>query len=317
MAALGEVPFGRYYGSVDSTPLFVLLAGAYYERTGDRRVDRVDLAAISSGRSTGSTLRRRRRRRLRRVRAAHVAKDWSSKGWKDSQDSVFHADGDLAEAPIALVRGAGLRLRRPARGGGAGPGAGATAARPRRWRARPRRSASASRRRSGARTVDLRAGPRRREAPLRGAFVERRAVPLHRHRAPGAGAAGRPIAARARTCSPAGASARSTPREARYNPMSYHNGSVWPHDNALIAAGFARYGFGDAVGPVLTGTVRREPVLRSAPHAGAVLRFSRAPRRRPDALSRGLLAAGLGGGQRVPAAAGGPGPHDCRPGSNV
>ncbi|MFX5464702.1 hypothetical protein ABTD44_20220, partial [Acinetobacter baumannii] len=31
--------------------------------------------------------------------------------------------------------------------------------------------------------------------------------------------------------------------EARYNPMSYHNGSVWPHDNALIAAGFARYGF--------------------------------------------------------------------------
>jgi glycogen debranching enzyme len=30
--------------------------------------------------------------------------------------------------------------------------------------------------------------------------------------------------------------------EARYNPMSYHNGSVWPHDNALIAAGFARYG---------------------------------------------------------------------------
>src|SRR5678810_948502 len=35
MAALGEIPFGRYYGSVDSTPLFVILAGAYYERTGD------------------------------------------------------------------------------------------------------------------------------------------------------------------------------------------------------------------------------------------------------------------------------------------
>src|SRR5699024_1633948 len=31
--------------------------------------------------------------------------------------------------------------------------------------------------------------------------------------------------------------------EARYNPMSYHNGSVWPHDNALIAQGMARYGF--------------------------------------------------------------------------
>ena len=35
MAALGEVPFGRYYGSIDATPLFVVLAGAYYERTGD------------------------------------------------------------------------------------------------------------------------------------------------------------------------------------------------------------------------------------------------------------------------------------------
>ena len=40
--------------------------------------------------------------------------------------------------------------------------------------------------------------------------------------------------------------------EARYNPMSYHNGSVWPHDNALIAAGFARYGFADLVGTILT-----------------------------------------------------------------
>src|ERR671939_312118 len=36
MARLGEVPFGRYYGSVDATPLFVMLAGAYFERTGDR-----------------------------------------------------------------------------------------------------------------------------------------------------------------------------------------------------------------------------------------------------------------------------------------
>jgi glycogen debranching enzyme len=36
--------------------------------------------------------------------------------------------------------------------------------------------------------------------------------------------------------------------ERRYNPMSYHNGSVWPHDNAMIAAGFARYGFNDLLG---------------------------------------------------------------------
>jgi glycogen debranching enzyme len=39
----------------------------------------------------------------------------------------------------------------------------------------------------------------------------------------------------------------------RYNPLSYHNGSVWPHDNALIAAGLSRYGFKDMAGEVLSG----------------------------------------------------------------
>jgi glycogen debranching enzyme len=41
--------------------------------------------------------------------------------------------------------------------------------------------------------------------------------------------------------------------ETRYNPMSYHNGSVWPHDNALIAAGLARYGHQDGALRILTG----------------------------------------------------------------
>jgi glycogen debranching enzyme len=43
--------------------------------------------------------------------------------------------------------------------------------------------------------------------------------------------------------------------EARYNPMSYHNGSVWPHDNALIAMGLARYGHRDAVLKIFQGQV--------------------------------------------------------------
>src|SRR5438876_7151050 len=41
--------------------------------------------------------------------------------------------------------------------------------------------------------------------------------------------------------------------EARFNPMSYHNGSIWPHDNALIAAGFGRYGFKESAAMVLAG----------------------------------------------------------------
>jgi glycogen debranching enzyme len=41
--------------------------------------------------------------------------------------------------------------------------------------------------------------------------------------------------------------------EARYNPLSYHNGSVWPHDNSLVASGMARYGFKDYAGKILLG----------------------------------------------------------------
>src|SRR5262249_22015424 len=39
--------------------------------------------------------------------------------------------------------------------------------------------------------------------------------------------------------------------EARYNPLSYHNGSIWPHDNAVIAGGLARYGFKNLAGKIL------------------------------------------------------------------
>jgi len=102
MAILGEVPFRRYYGSVDSTPLFIMLAGAYFERTGDmglieelwsnieaaltwidRYGDRDGDGFVEYGRRNQSGL--------------------VNQGWKDSHDSVFHADGALAEGPIALV----------------------------------------------------------------------------------------------------------------------------------------------------------------------------------------------------------------------
>ena len=55
--------------------------------------------------------------------------------------------------------------------------------------------------------------------------------------------------------SPGGAFARSPPASARYNPMSYHNGSIWPHDNAIVAAGLARYGFTGAARRILTAMV--------------------------------------------------------------
>ena len=101
MAALGEVPFGRYYGSVDATPLFIVLAGSYYERTGDREFlqqlwPHIELALQwinKFGDMDGDGFVEY---------AQRSSKGLVQQGWKDSNDSVFHADGTLAEAPVAL-----------------------------------------------------------------------------------------------------------------------------------------------------------------------------------------------------------------------
>ena len=101
MAATGEVPFARYYGSVDSTPLFVMLAGAYLQRTGNLQLVRRlwpnlkrALAWIDTyGDCDGDGFVEYQQQ---------SSKGLVQQGWKDSQDSVFHADGRMAEAPIAL-----------------------------------------------------------------------------------------------------------------------------------------------------------------------------------------------------------------------
>src|SRR6202011_3992376 len=102
MAALHEVPFGLYYGSVDATPLFVMLAGIYAERTGDDAII-VELwpaieAALAwidgAGDPDGDGF-------LEYYRATE--RGLANQGWKDSQDAIFHADGRLAQGPIALA----------------------------------------------------------------------------------------------------------------------------------------------------------------------------------------------------------------------
>jgi glycogen debranching enzyme len=101
MANLKEMPFGRYYGSVDATPLFVVLAGAYYERTGDRdfveslwpNIEAALLWIDRYGDRDGDGLVEYQRQ---------SAEGLVHQGWKDANDSVFHADGTLAQSPIAL-----------------------------------------------------------------------------------------------------------------------------------------------------------------------------------------------------------------------
>src|SRR5262249_14833046 len=100
MAALGEMPFARYYGTVDATPLFVFLAGAYLERTADRsfieeiwpKIDTALRWMERYGDSDGDGF----------IEYAGSTNGLLHQGWKDSDDAIFHADGTTASGPIAL-----------------------------------------------------------------------------------------------------------------------------------------------------------------------------------------------------------------------
>src|SRR5437763_2565174 len=101
MARLGEVPFARYYGSVDATPLFVMLAGEYFARTGDLETIRVlwpNITAALQWIDTYGNLDHDGFVEYDRQSATGLA----NQGWKDSGDAIFHADGELAQGPVAL-----------------------------------------------------------------------------------------------------------------------------------------------------------------------------------------------------------------------
>ena len=251
MAALHEIPFGLYYGSVDSTPLFVWLAGLYAERTGDTELlcelwpnivaalawidgpgDPDHDGFVEYKRSTEEGL--------------------SNQGWKDSHDAIFHADGTLARAPIALAEVQGYVFA-------------------------AKRVAARCARLLGhvdmAVALDAQADRLARRfdeafwVPELGTYalaLDRDKQPC-RVRASNAGhALFSGIATPERAASVAAVLTEAdmfngwgvrtvASRAARYNPMAYHNGSVWPHDNALIALGLARYGFTDAVERIFVG----------------------------------------------------------------
>ena len=251
MAALGEIPFARYYGSVDATPLFVMLAAAYHARTGDeafvleiwphvaRALDWIDRDG-DRDRDGFVEYARRSRDGLR------------NQGWKDSEDSIFHADGTLAEGPIALCEVQAYVY-------GAKRGASRLAA------------LVGERERSRALLAEARALRARFEAAFWCDDLSTYALALDglkrpcRVRTSNAGHClftGIASPTRARL----GAGMLMHPDlysgwgirtvatdEPRYNPMAYHNGSVWPHDNAIIAAGMARYHLGHQAERVLQG----------------------------------------------------------------
>jgi glycogen debranching enzyme len=251
LAALHEVPFGLYYGSVDSTPLFVLLAGLYAERTGDDATLAELWPAIEAalGWIDGpGDLDRDGFTEYHR----ETEKGLANQGWKDSQDAIFHDDGKLAEGPIALaevqgyVYAAKLLAARAARRLGKEQRAGVLEAQAYSLAERFESAFWSPDQGSYALALDGRKRPCRVQTSNAGQLLftgmirpDRAAAVVKRLLAPP-------------SFSGWGIRTVST-SEARYNPMSYHNGSVWPHDNALIALGFARYGHKAAIEPVFQG----------------------------------------------------------------
>lgn len=244
LARLGEVPFGRYYGSVDATPLFVLLAGLYHRRTGDEATIRAIWPAIEAALGWIDSHGDRAGDGFVEYEAARET-GLVNQGWKDSGDSVFHADGSLARGPIALaeVQGYVYAAKREAA-----------------WLAL--RMGDRARAFALERTAE--ALRQRFEAAFWSDRLGCYALALDGERRPclvrssnagqllftGIVAPERGARLADLLTAPAffsGWGIRTIAEgEARYNPMSYHNGSIWPHDNALIALGFARAGFGEA-----------------------------------------------------------------------
>ncbi len=239
MANLGEIPFGMYYGSVDSTPLFVLLAGAYYERTGDiefiKKIWKNILLALNwidtSGDLDGDGF----------VEYFRMSKKGlSHQGWKDSDTPVFHSDGTLAEGPIALCEVQGYVYAAKKKSAilaeqlGDKPLAEKLQAEAETLRERFEEKFWCDDLSTYAIALDGKKNPCRAVTSNAGQLLFSGMIAPERARQVCWTLMSEPNFS--------GWGIRTiSEKEKRYNPMSYHNGSVWPHDNALIAYGFSQY----------------------------------------------------------------------------
>ena len=241
MAQLGEIPFKRYYGSVDATPLFIVLAGAYYRRTADLDTiksvwENIEAAICwidKYGDINGDGF----------VEYRHKSENGlTNQGWKDSFDSISDEDGNLAAPPIALCEVQGYVYEAKIQAAMLSEALGLT-----------------------ERAAVLKAQAEDLKQRFNNAFWDE-ALQCYVLALDGNGKPCRVRSSNAGHCLFSGIADRDKAekvaavllseemysgwgirtlgkKEKRYNPMSYHNGSVWPHDVAMIAKGFARYGF--------------------------------------------------------------------------
>jgi glycogen debranching enzyme len=250
MARAAEIPHVPYYGSIDATPLFVILAEATYRFTADlafveelRPALLGALAWIDARSACGTQLVTYARRSDRGL---------ENQGWKDSRAGVSYPDGRRAAPPIALCEIQGYAIDAYARGA--------------RLLARLGDEASATI--YGARAASLRElfdatfwlpDHGRYAYAIDGEGKELPTVVSNLGHLLWSRVVSRPHAraiAKLLLSPPSfsGYGVRTlASKQLVYNPLSYHNGTVWPHDNALIAKGFANYGLGEAALTIFDG----------------------------------------------------------------
>lgn len=251
LANLREIPFIPYYGTVDATPLFVVLLADYVHWTGDRDLARELWPAVQAalawmqgpGCPDGDGY-------LKYVQRSSTG--LLNQGWKDSRDAIMHASGELARAPIALAEVQGYQYA--ALIGAAdlsdaiGGGQQAPALRDAALRLRARFEDDFWMVDEGfyALALDGDGQPCRvissnpGHCLWTGIIEPERATSVAKHLLGDTMFTGWGV----RTLSA---------RERLYNPMSYHNGSVWPHDTAIAAAGLRRYGIEEGFLALSTG----------------------------------------------------------------
>lgn len=251
MATLGETPFLRYYGTVDATPLFIVLASAYYDRTGDldfiqsiwpniqRALEWIDNYGDSDGDGFVEYAKR-------------CENGLVHQGWKDSDDSIFHADGHPAQAPITLceVQGYVYQAKLAAAQLSTLLGDNKHAGELKAQAKTLKRNFNEAFWCDDIGTFAIALDGDKKQCRIRssnaghllfsGIIEERHAAAVADTLLAESSFSGWGVRTLADT-------------EARYNPMSYHNGSIWPHDNAIIAMGLAQYRFKDRALKILTG----------------------------------------------------------------
>jgi glycogen debranching enzyme len=250
MARLGEVPHTPYFGTIDATPLWLVLMARHSRWTGDLQLFRelrphID-AALDWIRRYGDTdgdgyLEYE----------CKIEKGLANQGWKDSGDAIVNADGSLAVPPIALVEVQGyayeakIELASLFRRAGEDARAAALESEAHELRERFNRdfwvregyyALALQKNKDQVAVLSSNGGHALWSGIAQPEFARQTAAHLlSPEMFNGWGI---------RTLSAAAV---------RYNPLGYHLGTVWPHDNSLIAAGFKRYGLDVAALRVLTG----------------------------------------------------------------